>query len=443
MNIETFKKKLTCALNEPNTQSVITLLVRDNINNINKSELMDYLNSSIPSDKQIFIQLSNMTPWIAEIIWSSIDSTTTNDQKLSLFKNNVLFNEINRYNIEVLKSVMQIDVSLFVYEKEGKNILFTLLNEQVDLAFIKDAKEKINELSVIEKCEILRKINNTSYYMSDKQKPDIVEIITNIDTWYLDKQTYDGILRLSKDSNTKSVANKISTILSRCLDKKQFDYLNEKGINVIHDFMEYGFKINSKLIKKCIQYQPLNITNKKYILPLFVNNEEHMFNENIVKNFEEIKNYYGIHNVIGNSEQQKLLFNAILSPKSHLYGRYNTLFSGRGGDSLFIKMLQKIMNEKEISRDFKDIAHILCLASDSEFMSNGKINDVINHLQGLEFELTKKLIDSNIFNILLINMKDRNIIQNIEEQLIAINQKAMLKESISHISPSSKIQKRI
>lgn len=438
-----FKNELNILCNKEGVSGTdIFLFCKTNIKQVKNSDVIDFLTSSDKQNKRISRIITNLCPWTAKLFWEHLKSFTTEQERLQIFKKNYMFHEISKKNIEILHEVMHTDPSIFLFKEDNVySVFFRLLNEKMELDFIFEHEKALNQLSSSEKKKMLSDIIEASYYTSDKQKFDIVKLLTLFEGWHKDGKAYNAILKMISTSTLKTISNKISSLLNKKIEKDILEEWNKNGKNILVDLLLTQFVVSPAFVKKCIKFQPLNIDKKASFLPLLVSKQHLLFNDNFAKSYEDIKNYVGLENLVGDNFDQDLIAKRILSD-SHYYKRFFTLFKDSGKPSSLVSILLSLKNEKGLISDLKQIIDIITLSADKEFMEKADCSKLANEFENIELEFALKIVKSNIFNIFLSNMKDHEIKNILENRITIIKEKQIL-QGITSVQQAHNKKQRI
>lgn len=443
MELYNFKIELETLCDKKNVSGTdIFLFCKKNIKELNNSDVINFLTATDKKSQMVSQIITNLCPWTAKYLWDHLKTFTTEKERVQIFKQNCMFYEISNKNIEILHDVMHTDPGIFLFYADNvHSILFQLLQSKIDLNFIFEHTKAINELSSLTKTKMLSEISETAYYASDKQKFDVVNLLMLFEDWYKDNKTYSAILKIISSSSLKTINNKIGSLLNKKIGQDALEEWNKNNKNILIDLLLNNFIVSPSFVKKCIKFQPLNINKTAKFLPLLVSKQHLFFNEHFAKSYEDIKNYVGIEKLIGDHRDQDLIIRRILSDH-HLYKRYFTLFKDNGDCSSFVKILTSLQKEKGIRSDFKQVIDILSSSADKDFIKNADVVKVTDKFEMIELEFALKIVKSNIFNILLSNMKDHGVKNVLENRLIIIKEKKILHD-MTFVKPAYNKKQRI
>lgn len=393
----------------------INNLLKKQINSLDILEFKNLLCSENPVDKKMFLFLSGLPcSTISEQIWDYMEKSYIKEDILLIYKKNALINNISKNNIYVMKKMLELAPIIFlgVCESNKRDILSPLIIEDVDPNFLTERKNIINGMDSIYKDELAKNIINWLNILEGKAslKVKYIELLLNIDVWY--KQPHKYLLKLTdRMYNTpyQKDINKINSLLSSHIDSNILEYLKQKNINLLEILFDKKFIPNPKLMKILLKNQQPDLKNlNRETFPLITRNQENLFNNAFLKNFEIIKNNYGMSNIIGNEEEQKKLLNKIVYSDEHLFKRYHTIFNNdkKGTPSPFVELLDLISKE-DVIPELKEFAKIVTKVKDKNFMENAKIDDLYNLFKDMDKELAYSIMRSNPVQIVLINMNNK------------------------------------
>lgn len=393
----------------------INNFVKKEINNLDILEFKNFLCSENSADKKMFLFLSGLPcSTISEHIWDYMEKSYIKEDLLLIYKKNALINNISKNNIYVMKKMLELAPTVFlgVCESNKRDILSPLIIEDVDLNFLIERKNIINGMDSRYKDELAKNIIDWLNMLEGKGslKVKYIELLLNIDVWY--KQPHKYLLQLTdRMYNTpyQKDINKINSLLSSHIDSNILEYLKQKNINLLEILFDKKFIPNPKLMKILLKNQRPDLKNlNRETFPLITRNHENLFNNAFLKNFEIIKNNYGISNIIGNEEEQKKLLNKIIYSDEHLFKRYYTIFNNdkKGTPSPFVELLDLISKE-DVIPELKEFAKIITKVKDKNFMENAKIDELYNLFKDMDKELAYSIMRSNPVQIVLINMNNK------------------------------------
>lgn len=418
----------------------INNFVKKEINNLDILEFKNFLCSDNSADKKMFLFLSDLPcSTISEHIWNYMEKNYIKEEVLFIYKKNILINSISKNNIYVMKKMLELDPMIFlgVCENNKRDVLSSFIIKDIDLNFLIEKNNIINGMDSRYKDELAKNIIDWSNMLEDKESKKIkyIELLLNIDVWY--KQSNEYLLKLTDricNIPYQKDINKINSLLSNHINDNILEYLKQKNINLLEIFFNKKFIPNPKLMKILLKNQQPDLKNlNKETFPLISKNPENLFNNALLKNFEIIKNNYGMSNIIGNEEEQKKLLNKIIYSDEHLFKRYHTIFNNdkKGTPSPFVELLDLISKE-DIIPELKEFAKIITKVKDKNFMENAKIDELYNLFKDMDKELAYSIMRSNPVQIVLINMNNKlhdliephyTILKEKEELLAEINNK--------------------
>ena len=419
-NIEYFKAEINKIINYNNINLHekgvrINNFVKKEINNLDILEFKDLLCSDNSADKKTFLFLSGLPcSTISEHIWDYMEKNYIKEDILFIYKQNPFINNISKNNVYVMEKMLEFAPSIFLglCENNKRDVISPLIIEDVDLNFLIQRKNIINKMDSKYKDEFSINIINWLNMLEGKESKKIkyIELLLNIDVWY--KQPKKYLLQLTDrmyHTPYKKDINKINSLLFNHIDSNILEYLKQKNINLLEILFDKKFIPNPKLMKILLKNQQPDLKNlNRETFPLIIRNQENLFNNAFLKNFEIIKNNYGISNIIGNKEEQKELLNKIVYSDEHLFNRYYTIFNNdqKGSPSSFVELLDLISKE-DVIPELKEFAKIITKVKDKNFMENAKIDELYNLFKDMDKELAYSIMRSNPVQIVLINMNNK------------------------------------
>lgn len=367
------------------------LFCKETIPLLNNKEFKNFLLSNKTFD---FRSLNYFLPYATYYAWEHLQKESTSQELLELFEGNSLFNTLGREQIEIIKnSLMKASPNcLNIKIDNNTSVLLNLLLEKRDITFIQEYKEEINALTQKDKKKLMANIVDCFYSTRENQVNDLLLIMLNIDEWYKYENTVSTIFKIPGRLSTKKNIAKFNSILGKNMDNKLFDYLNEKNIDLLTNFIEKNFCLSEKIIKLCINNQKNNNDNNHKIYPVLIGNEENLFNRDINKCYELLKNYFGVTNFIGTPKEQDVLIQSILdNPHDILYKRPTILFNHDGKTaSDFLQVVRKISNEQDVSNKFKDFVCFLSIALE-ENIKEESIQDFYKRIEHLDLDFFNQI----------------------------------------------------
>lgn len=387
--------------------------IKKEINNLHVSEFKIFLFSDNPVDEKMFLFLSDLPcSTISEQVWDYMEKNYIKEDILLIYKKNRLINNVSKNNIYVMKKMLELDPIIFlgVSEKNKRDMLRPLIIK--DLNFLVERINIFNEMDSNYKDEFAKNLIDwlSMLEYNDSSKVKYIELLLNINVWY--KQPQEYLLKLTDsimDTIYQKDVSKINSLLSNHIDSNILEYLKQKNINLLEIFFDKKFIPNPKLMKIFLKNQQPDLKNlNKETFPLITRNPENLFNNALLKNFEIIKNNYGMSNIIGNEEEQKKLLNKIIYSDEHLFKRYHTIFNNdkKGTPSPFVELLDLISKE-DVIPELKEFSKIITKVKDKNFMENAKIDDLYNLFKDMDKELAYSIMRSNPVQIVLINMNNK------------------------------------
>lgn len=387
--------------------------IKKEINNLHVSEFKTFLFSDNSIDEKMFLFLSDLPcSTISEQIWDYMEKNYIKEDILLIYKKNRLINNVSKNNIYVMKKMLELDPIIFlgVSEKNKRDMLRPLIIK--DINFLVERINIFNEMDSNYKDEFAKNLIDwlSMLEYNDSSKVKYIELLLNINVWY--KQPQEYLLKLTDsimDTIYQKDVSKINSLLSNHIDSNILEYLKQKNINLLEIFFDKKFIPNPKLMKIFLKNQQPDLKNlNKETFPLITRNPENLFNNALLKNFEIIKNNYGMSNIIGNEEEQKKLLNKIIYSDEHLFKRYHTIFNNdkKGTPSPFVELLDLISKE-DVIPELKEFSKIITKVKDKNFMENAKIDDLYNLFKDMDKELAYSIMRSNPVQIVLINMNNK------------------------------------